>query len=177
MSRSAVDHLVYLLDEAFEGKEQGWHSVLGNLASVTGDDWLWVPPDGVRSIRTLVAHVGGSLWLYYDRAFGNCEKFGNPILSWDAHIDELGVGAEELQGPTRLANEPAMRDVVAWATARFRAFRDAVSTLDDEGLLQERPTHWGQPRPVRWFAGVMIQHCSYHAGEINHIRALHQGND
>jgi hypothetical protein len=31
--------------------------------------------------------------------------------------------------------------------------------------------------PIRWFIGVMIQHYAYHAGEINHIRALHQGDD
>ena len=53
MSRTAVDQLVYLLDEAFEGKETPWHSMLGNLASVTEDDWLWVPPDGARTIRSL----------------------------------------------------------------------------------------------------------------------------
>jgi hypothetical protein len=177
MSRSAVEQTVYLLDEAFEGKVHSLHSMLGNLVGVREQDWLWVPPDGTRSIRTLVAHVGGALWLYYDRAFGSCEIFGDPIVSWNAQIDELGVGTEELQGPAPIVNEPAMADVVSWATARFRAFRDAVSALDDESIMEERPTHWGEPRPIRWFVGVMIQHCSYHAGEINHIRALHQGND
>jgi hypothetical protein len=34
VSRAAVEQLVYLLDEAFEGIEKPWHSVLGNLASV-----------------------------------------------------------------------------------------------------------------------------------------------
>ena len=29
----------------------------------------------------------------------------------------------------------------------------------------------------RWIIAVMIEHDLYHAGEINHIRALRQGND
>jgi hypothetical protein len=49
--------------------------------------------------------------------------------------------------------------------------------LDDAGLEESRKSHWGEMYPVRFFAGVMIQHYAYHAGEINHIRALHQGND
>ena len=174
---TAVDHLVYLLDEAFEGRETAWHSVLGNLASVTQDDWLWAPPRGARTIRMLTAHVGGALWLYYDRVFGDCTVFGDPIMSWDAPIPELGVGTMDLDSPARLPNEPAMRDVIDWATGRFRAFRDAVADLDDEGLKVMRSNHHGRPYPVRWFVGVMIQHLAYHAGEINHIRALHQGND
>jgi hypothetical protein len=30
---------------------------------------------------------------------------------------------------------------------------------------------------TRWFIVTMIEHNLYHAGEINHIRALSQGND
>jgi hypothetical protein len=34
-------------------------------------------------------------------------------------------------------------------------------------------TSWGELKETRW----IIQHDLYHAGEINHIRALHQQND
>ena len=37
--------------------------------------------------------------------------------------------------------------------------------------------HRGEPFTIRWFISVMIQHYCYHAGEINHIRALSQRND
>lgn len=56
MSRAAVDQLLYLMDMAFDTEGQ-WHSLLGNLRSVTADDWLWTPPDGARTIRLLAAHV------------------------------------------------------------------------------------------------------------------------
>jgi hypothetical protein len=177
MTRAAVDGLLYLLDEAFEGIEQPWHSMLGNLASVAEDDWLWVPPEGTRTIRQIAGHVGGAAYLYYDCAFGGRSVFGDPIVSWDVPAGDLGVGTAELDSPRRLDNEPPMRDVVGWVTERAKIFREAVSQLDDAGLTEERTSHFGKAYPIRWFVGVMIQHYAYHAGEINHIRALHQGND
>jgi len=32
-------------------------------------------------------------------------------------------------------------------------------------------------KETRWLIGVMIEHDLYHAGEINHLRALRHGND
>jgi hypothetical protein len=177
MTRAAVDQLLYLLDESFEGIDKPWHSMLGNLASVTEDDWLWVPPGGTRTIRAITSHVGGAAYLYYDRAFGNCAVFGDPIRTWNVPAGNLGVGTADLDSTRPLENEPPMADVIAWVTERARAFRDAVAQLDDADLTQERMNHRGEPYTVRWFVGVMIQHYSYHAGEINHIRALSQRND
>jgi len=178
MSRSAVDALVYLLDEAFEGKDKPWHSILGNLASCTEDDWLWTPPGGARSIRALMAHVGGAALLYYDRVFGGGEVFGDPPnADWNAPAGDLGLGIEDLETYGPIDNEPPMADVVAWVEERARIFRNAVAGLDDDGLMEERTNHRGDRFPIRWFIGVMIQHYAYHAGEINHVRALHQGND
>ena len=177
MPRAAVDQLLYLLDEAFEGIEKPWHSILGNLASVTQDDWLWVSPGGARTIRQITSHVGGAAYLYYDRVFGNCAVFGEPIESWNVPAGNLGVGTADLDSEHRLVNEPPMADVIAWVTECARAFRDAVAGLDDAALMEERVNHRGEPYTIRWFIGVMIQHYSYHAGEINHIRALSQRND
>ena len=177
MTRAAVDQVIYLLDESIEGVEQPWHSLLGNLNSVTGNDWLWVPPNGARTVRAITAHVGGAAYLYYDRVFGNCAVFGEPITSWNVPAGNLGVGTEDLQSSGHLENEPPMADVIAWVTERVRVFRDAVADLDDAALMEQRVNHRGDPRPIRWFVAIMIQHCNYHAGEINHIRALHQGDD
>jgi hypothetical protein len=151
--------------------------MLGNLRPVSEADWLWTPAGGSRTIRQITAHVGGAAYLYYDRAFGGGMVFGNPVRGFDAPAGNLGVGTADLDSPKRLANEPPMADVVAWVTERARAFRDAVAQLDDAYLEQERTSHFGKVYPLRWFAGVMIQHYAYHAGEINHIRALNQAND
>jgi len=177
MSRAAVDQYLYLLDEAFEGIDKPWHSMLGNLASVNADDWLWTPLGGARTIRGITSHVGGAVYLYYDRVFGGGSVFGEPAANWNVPAGDLGVGTEDLDSFHRLENEPPMAAVVAWVSERARAFRDAVAELDDAALAQQRTNHRGEPWPIRWFIGTMIQHYAYHAGEINHIRALHQGDD
>lgn len=119
----------------------------------------------------MTAHIGGAAYLYHGRAFGN------PVTTWNVPAGNLGHGIEDLQSAGRLENEPSMADVIAWVAERARIFRDAVAEIDDAVLGDLRPSHIGDPKPIRWFVGVMIQHYSYHAGEINHIRALHQGDD
>lgn len=171
MARAAVEQLLYLLDEAFEGIEQPWHSVLANLRSVTEADWLWTPPNGARTIRLLTAHIGAATHLYDNHAFGD------GTIGWNDPAGALGYGMEELQSYEVLDNEPCMADIVAWTTDAHRRFRDHVAELDDSDLSRERRSHKGEMREIRWFVSVMIQHDLYHAGEINHIRALRQGND
>jgi len=171
MSRAAVEQFLYSLDEAFEGIEQPWHSLLGNLRSVTEDDWLWTPPGGARTIRLLTAHVGGATHLYDNHAFGD------GTIGWNDPAGDLGYGMEDLQSYEVLDDEPPMADIVAWTTDAHREFRGHVAELEDADLLRERPNHRGDLKSVRWFIALMVQHYTYHAGEINHIRALHQGND
>ena len=65
--------------------------------------------------------------------------------------------------------------------------RTAIDTLcwlasvralpDDAELGRERLTNWGERLPTRTIIRMMIAHDFYHAGEINHIRALLQGTD
>ena len=171
MSGAAVEQLLYLLDEAFEGIEQPWHSLLGNLKSVTEEDWLWTPPGGARMIRGLTAHVGGATHLYDSHAFGD------GTTGWNDPAGDLGYGMEDLQSVVVLDNEPPMADVLAWTADAHRRFRGHVAELEDADLLRQRPNHRGDLKSIRWFIALMVQHYTYHAGEINHIRALHQGND
>ena len=65
MTTQAILQLTYLLDEAFEGTE--WHSLLGNLHSVTPEDWLWVPP-GVQP------------WDMVDKLISLCKRISVPVF-------------------------------------------------------------------------------------------------
>jgi len=38
-------------------------------------------------------------------------------------------------------------------------------------------TSWDELKETRWIINMIIQHDLYHAGEINHLRVLHQQND
>lgn len=163
--------MLYMLDEAFDGREQRFHSLLGNLERVTEDDWLWIPPGGHRSIRTLVVHAVGSAIQNDDHAFGPGAR------DWTAPMGNLGLTIDELQSPGPQRNEPAMEQVLDWARASHQGFRDHLAALHDDDLSLERENYDGRRWPVRWFVTMTIQHYAYHAGEINHIRALHQGDD
>ena len=157
MTTTAVAELLYLFDEAFEGKD--WASLLTNLGSVTHADWLWVPPGGRRSICDIVQHVGGCKFLYHNQAFGD------GLLAWE---DPL------IQGAGALATMPA---AIEWLREGHARLRQSFATLDDGELRRLRPHHSGKPKETRWIITMMIQHDTYHAGEINYIRALHQQND
>lgn len=170
MPRAAIEQLLYLMDQAFDAPG-GWHSLMGNLASVTQDDWLWTPPGGARTIRLLTAHIAACKYVYDDYAFGDA------AMSWNHPAGDLGLGMEDLQSEQPLDHEPPMGDVISWLRAGQRRLREHVAGLDDAGLLELRKTNRGEMKETRWIISVMIQHDLYHAGEVNHIRALRQGND
>jgi hypothetical protein len=160
MSRVALDQLLYLMDEAFdaEGHE---HSLLANIRSVKEDDWTWVPPGAGRSISEIVAHVGICKYVYDNHAFGDAS------MRWDRPRSLPGIRPDA-----------SIDEVVMWLREGQRMLRTSVDGLQsDEELLKLRASNWGQMYETRWLISVMIEHDLYHAGEINHIRALRQGND
>ncbi len=152
-----MSQLLYLFDEAFEGTQ--WHSLLGNLQPVKPEDWLWVPPGGQRSIRDIVQHVGGGKLVYDNKAFGDA------TLSWD---DPIVEGKDAVL---------TMASAIEWLREGQARLRHNITLLDDGELLRPRMTHMGRLKETRWIIAVMIQHDLYHAGEINHIRALRQQDD
>lgn len=156
-TRQALEHYLYLLDDAFAGPD--WHSVLSNLTALAPEDWTWTPPGGVRSIREIVLHLGCSKLVAYDQAFGAA------TLTWD-----------DVDGDEETSDIPS---AIAWLRMGHERLRSGIAALaDDAELLRPRRTNWGELRETRWVIVVtMIQHDLYHSGEINHLRALHQGND
>jgi hypothetical protein len=160
MSRAAIEQLLYLMDEAFdaEGHE---HSLLANIRSVKDEDWHWVPPGAGRPIFEIVYHVGICKYVYDNHAFGD----GG--MRWDRP-----------QSLPQVRREASIDEVVGWVREGQRILRQNVSGLEsDEELLRLRSSNWGQEYETRWLISVMIEHDLYHAGEINHIRALRQGDD
>jgi uncharacterized damage-inducible protein DinB len=159
MTRQAIESYLYLMDAGFEGRD--WHSLLSNLNTVAPEDWEWVPPDGARSIRDIIRHVGRVKVMAYDQAFGEA------ALTWDD---------PRVDGEATTIDRPT---AIAWLRTCHERLHGGVAALaDDAELLQPRRTNWGELRETRWIIVVtMIQHDLYHAGEINHLRALHQSND
>src|SRR6476646_10175052 len=115
---TAVSQYLYLLDQAFQNSR--WHSLLGNLNAVTPDDWLWVPPDGRRSIADIVEHVAGAKLMYENQAFGDGK------LTWDDPF---------LLGGDRLAT---IESATEWLKEAQAHLRESITDLDDSELLQLR---------------------------------------
>jgi hypothetical protein len=67
-SRTALDTLCWLLDDAFAG--DGAQSLLASLRGMTAREWTALPPGAGRSIAEHVEHVGWAKWMYADYAFG-----------------------------------------------------------------------------------------------------------
>lgn len=159
MTRDSIETYLYLMDAGFDGPY--WHSLLSNLNAVAPEDWEWVPPGGARPIRQIVQHVGRAKAIAYDQAFGGA------TLTWDDPQEDWDEATVDI--PT----------AIAWLRACQERLRSGVAALpDDAELLQQRRTNWGELWETRQIITVtMIQHDLYHAGEINHLRALHQNAD
>jgi len=163
-SRIEVQSLLRQFDHALDesGTEFGtnqWHSLIGNLSAVRPEEWDAAPPGGVRTIRELVTHVGGCYLMYENHAFGD------RTLRWeDDAVDGLVPG-------------PDVAGVIAWLRAAHGRFRASLAGLSDSQLGELTYGHWGGQLEARRVVELMIQHTTYHTGEVNEIRALLQGND
>jgi hypothetical protein len=100
--------------------------------------------------------------MYEDYAFGSASMRGDqPPL--------IPVGGAR----SRPADE-----LLAWLTEGHHRWLASVRALSDDAELdQDRLTNWGDRIPTRAIIRIMIAHDLYHAGEINHIRALLHGSD
>lgn len=158
MSRTVVDYLIWEMGQAFD-------ALFSNLKDLQHDDWLWVPTDGVRSIAAIVGHVASGKVMYDNHAFGDASLTWADSLFGEAQSPPSGGGI----APERL---------VEWLReSEFRLLRNVDALGDDEELLRERPVNWGGAMPTRWILNRLVHHDGFHAGEVNHVRALRQRND
>lgn len=163
-SRTGIEALLYLMDEAFRGagieESDESQALIPNLRSVPDDVWHVIPEGLARSIEAIAIHVGACKIMYDDYAFGpGTLQFGTPAVE-----------------PWR-EGEAEMKDVFPWLEAAHQGLADHVAALADDGELDApRLTNWGERRPTRWIVAAMITHDAYHAGEINHLRSL-MGDD
>lgn len=159
MARAGIEQLLYLLDQAFEGHEE--HALLINLRDLRDEDLRWVPEGGVRSPFQILEHVGECKYVYENHAFGDGS------MRWDRPGSTPGIDASATKD-----------DIIAWLREGQRRLCASIAALDgDNELFVMRRANWGREYETRWLINVMIQHDLYHGGEINHIRALRQGND
>lgn len=158
MSRPRIDELLRLMANGFD---QGEFSLLANLRSVDDASWDALPEGGHRSIRALTAHVGMFKFMYANHAFRDG--------SFDYDEDPA------TPPPERLASRDAAVD---WLREGHDYLTTAIDELEDDAeLAVPRKAHWGGMVPTAALLTIMVQHDLFHAGEINHTRALLQDTD
>src|SRR5262245_55960767 len=164
--RGGIEALLDLMDEAFRGggieASNESQALVTNLATVPPEAWAALPAGATRSIADIAVHVGACKVMYDDYAFGpGTLRFGTPEVE-----------------PFSPPSDASPADVTAWLEAVHERLAGHVAALvDDAELDRPRPTNWGEDRPTRWIVAAMITHDAYHAGEINHLRSLLDGDD
>ncbi len=133
--------------------------MLSNLKDVRDEEWRLFPPGGGRSIAFITEHVAECKFMYANQAFDG------GTMDWH-NFDS--------RHKPELPGRAAMIHFLSEGQAYLRGF---VDKLDDGELIVKRKRHPGPMMETRWLISAMIEHLLYHAGEINHIRALLQGND
>lgn len=156
MGRAVLTHLVWQLDQAFEGKPE--HSLMANLSSVVNNDLDHLPPSGGRTMRDLIIHCGSIKSMHVNHGFGDRSR--TFWTTWD--------------GDSQITDAP-LEDLFSWLQRAHYEVTDAVAALlDDAELRVLRPTYWGAKWETRALIDAIAIHDIYHAGEINHLRALLQ---
>jgi len=158
MARILLDQMIWEMGQAFD-------VLYASLHDLRDDDWTWVPPGGVRSIHAIVGHVISCKVMYDNHAFGDASlTWMDPRFSrWQSSAPAHGFS------PAALVDELREADLVV------RKHVDALG--DDAEMTKPRGVNWGGKRETRWIVSTVVHHDAFHAGEINHIRALHQRND
>jgi uncharacterized damage-inducible protein DinB len=148
------------MDQAFDG-DIG-ESLLGNLASVPREHWQWTPQGGNRTVMAIVQHIGECKYVYDNHAFGD------QSMRW-SQPDTM----------PKIAESTSAEEVFDWLRTGHQQLRGHVAALDDDSELLRLRYGWSlsDPLETRKILTIMITHDSYHAGEINHIRALLQETD
>ena len=137
-------------------------TMLANLRDLREEDWTALPLGGGRSIADVLEHVGWAKWMYEDYAFGSASLRGDqpPLV------------------PAGGARSRPHKELLEWLTAGHQRWLASIRALEDDSELdRERLTNWGDRLPTRVLIRILIAHDFYHAGEINHIRALLHGTD
>ena len=159
MASPILEFLIWQLEESFERKPE--HALLANLSTVTDDDLDVLPPGGGRTVRDFIAHCASVKRMHANHAFGDRR------MTWWTTWD----------GPDQMEKSP-LAELIAWLRRGHGEMRVALESLsDDAELLVERHSHWGELRETRLLVDAVIMHDIYHAGEINHLRALLQNAD
>lgn len=156
MAHPEIEHLLGLLDEAYN--RAAWHgpNLRGSIRGVTSRQAAMRPKVGRHNIWEIVVHA--AYWKYRVRARLLGEKRGSfslPGSNWyERPIDR---------------REKAWGADVGLLESEHRKLREAVASFPADKLDQRAP---GSKNPARRLIAGIAFHDVYHAGQIQLIKRL-----
>jgi hypothetical protein len=153
---SEIEHLLGLLDEAYE--RAAWHgpNLRGSIRGLSARDAAWRPEPGRHNIWELVVHAAYWKYTVTRRLLG--EKRGSFSLK----------GSNWFLRPVD-RSEKAWRADIAMLEREHQRLVAAVSRIEPESL--DRPARGSKTSVRRLIAGIAF-HDVYHAGQIQLIKKL-----
>ena len=161
-SRAAINELLALFDHAMDERA-------AELAGITGIHWRAISPRS-RPMNGTSGRPGE----------GARSASSPPISAEPTSTQAMRSGTAPADGA--IARSMASDRVDTGGDARLAAV-DARHAPQQHVRIDRRPTRraakgaLGEKYEARRLIEIQIQHSLYHVGEINHIRALLQGND
>ena len=156
MAHQEIEHLLGLLDEAYN--RAAWHgpNLRGSLRGLSVREAAWRPGPGRHNIWEIAVHA--AYWKYTVRRRLSGEKRGSFSLP----------GSNWFSRPMD-RTEKAWRTDVALLAKEHHLLREAISSFRPENL--DRPARGSKTVARRLIAGIAL-HDVYHAGQIQLIKKL-----
>jgi len=156
MAHQEIEHLLGLLDEAYN--RAAWHgpNLRGSLRGLSVREAAWRPGPGRHNIWEIAVHA--AYWKYTVRRRLSGEKRGSfsfPGSNWFSRPMDR--------------TEKAWRTDVALLDKEHHLLREAISSFRPENL--DRPARGSKTVARRLIAGIAL-HDVYHAGQIQLIKKL-----
>jgi uncharacterized damage-inducible protein DinB len=154
--RSRVDLARHLLEHAYR-------TAADNLAGLTWEEALFVPPGGYRSVLGTLKHTAAWSHVYHSFAFGPTPS-GWSEIAWPRGLrDQVEL------------SPPYLDEVLAWFAQSHDRWLGSLDRLEEGRLDQPHRLHWGQTAPLYDIVVLVASHHLYHAGEINQLLAIQRG--
>jgi len=151
-----IEHLLQLLDEAYN--RAAWHgpNLRGAIRGVTAREAARPPKSGRHTIWEIVVHA--AYWKYAVRRRLTGSKRGS-----------FSVQGSNWFAVPKDRSEKAWRADVALLNSEHKLLRKCVSSFEPRNL--DRPSHGSKTFARRMIAGIAL-HDVYHAGQIQLIKKL-----
>ena len=159
-------------------------ALLRLLGSVSKDEFLWRPAEGAWSVHHRsddcpIPADGSGDWVI-DYVWPDPDPAPVTTMAWRAvHVAsvnwmywEYAFGPGELTFPALDLPQPAPEHVARWLEQSQGKLIEAMGSLEDSDLDEERNTNWGEQWPTRQLFKTLIHEQVHHGAEMSLLRDL-----